>query len=350
MVQIIITERQLDAIKEKVISEDLINEAWYNTVMDVLGIFDPTPIVDIVNATSYFIQGDTLFGILTIVGAIPYAGDVVAKPVLGALKVGGPSVKALESAIKLAKNAPVGSAEYKAAQDILEKLSKDPGAIGIFLQKMGGSLGDKIIKTIDEIPMGPFKGMKNTIKTYFELLRGAGKRSVMFQKRAGVLAQRFKDDVGSVKDVELLKNYLTTRKIVNPATMSKPGFFTNVFFGGIPRLFRSPAQRRIRILMQSSKWWLGFLDYIGLGNWVGAEELVKQMGEENFNKKVEEYNQTPEAKEYFDEQFSDTSQGTSQQSDQPSQTSSQRNNVDLDPFAKFLKNLLIGQINPVPGI
>lgn len=350
MVQIIITERQLDAIKEKVISEDLINEAWYNTVMDVLGIFDPTPIIDIVNATSYFIQGDTLFGILTIVGAIPYAGDIVAKPVLGVLKVGGPSVKALESAIKLAKNAPVGSAEYKAAQEIIEKLAKEPGAVGTFLQKMGGSLGDKIIKTIDEIPLGPFKGMKNTIKSYFELLRNAGKKGTMFQKRAGVLAKGFQKGTASVKDVELLKKYLTSQKIVSPATMSKPGFFTNVFFGGIPRLFRSPAQRRIRILMQSSKWWLGFLDYIGLGNWVGAEELVKQMGEENFNKKVEEYNQTPEAKEYFDEQFSDTSQGTSQQSDQPSQTSSQRNNVDLDPFAKFLKNLLIGQINPVPGI
>jgi hypothetical protein len=132
--------------------------------------------------------------------------------------------------------------------------------------------------------------------------------------------------------------------------MSKPGFFTNVFFGGIPRFFRSPAQRRIRILMQSSKWWLGFLDYIGLGNWVGAEELVKQIGEENFMTKVEEYNQTPEAKEYFDEQFSDTSRGSSQQSNQNSQTSSQRNNVDLDPLAKFLKNILLGQINPIPGM
>jgi hypothetical protein len=351
MTEIIITERQLDIIKGKVISEDLINEAWYNTVMDILGIIDPTPVVDIINATSYFIQGDTLFGILTIVGAIPYAGDIVAKPVLGALKVGGPSVKALESAIKLAKNAPVGSAEYKAAQEILEKLTKEPGVIGTFLQKMGGSLGDKIIKTIDEIPMGPFKGMKNTIKTYFELLRGAGKKSVMFQKRAGVLKNRFKNNAGSVKDVELLKKYLVDRKIVNSANLSKPGFFTNVFFGGIPRLFRDPSQRRIRILMQSSKWWLGFLDYIGLGNWVGAEELVKQMGEENFAKKVEEYNQTPEAKENFDDQFSDSSQGQSQQqSSQTSQTGSPRNDVNLDPLAKFLKNMLLGQINPIPGI
>ena len=356
MAEIIITERQLQLIKEKTLSEytdengELINEAaWYNTVMDILGIIDPTPVVDIINATSYFIQGDTLFGILTIVGAIPYAGDLVAKPVLGALKIGGPSVKALESAIKMSKGAAVGSKEYKAAQETIERLAKEPGVIGSFLQKMGGGFGDKVIKTIDEIPAGPFKGMKNTIKSYFQLLGNAGKKGSMFQKRAGVLSKNFQKGTASVKDVELLKNYLTTQKVFNPATLTKPGFFTNVFFGGIPRLFRSPDQRRLRILMQSTKWWLGFLDYLGLGNWVGAEELAKKMGEENFNNKVEEYNQTPEAKQNFEDQFG--SEGTEgQTSNQQSTTSSTTTSSDVDPFAKWLRNLLMGQLNPVPGM
>jgi hypothetical protein len=356
MAEIIITERQLALIKVNTLSEhrdengELINEAaWYNTVMDVLGIFDPTPIIDIVNATSYFIQGDTLFGVLTIVGAIPYAGDVVAKPVLGALKVGGPSVKALESAIKLSRGAAVGSKEYKAATETIEQLAKQPGVIGTFLQKMGGSFGDKVIKTIDEIPAGPFKGMKNTIKSYFQLLSNAGKKGTMFQKRAGVLAKNFKKGTATVKDVELLKNYLKTQKVFNPATLTKPGFFTNVFFGGIPRLFRDPSQRRLRILMQSTKWWLGFLDYIGLGNWVGAEELVNKMGDENFMKKVDEYNQTPEAKQNFEDQFG--SEGTQgQTNNQQSTSSSTTSSPDLDPLAKFLRGLLTGQLNPIPGM
>jgi hypothetical protein len=356
MAEIIITERQLKLIKEKTLTEftdengELINEsAWYNTVMDILGIFDPTPIVDIINATSYFIQGDTLFGILTIVGAIPYAGDVVAKPVLGALKIGGPSVKALESAIKLSKGAAVGSKEYKAATETIEQLAKQPGVIGTFLQKMGGSFGDKVIKTIDEIPAGPFKGMKNTIKSYFQLLSNAGKKGTMFQKRAGVLARSFQKGTATVKDVELLKNYLKTQKVFNPATLTKPGFFTNVFFGGIPRLFRSPEQRRLRVLMQSTKWWLGFLDYIGLGNWVGAEELVKKMGEENFNQKVEEYNQTPDARQNFEDQFgSEGNEG--QTNNQQSTSSSSSSSPQLDPFAKLLRNLLTGQLNPIPGM
>jgi len=355
MAQFVITEDQLMVIKKSIIAEkkyenkDLIQERWYNTVMDVLGIFDPTPIIDIINSTSYFIQGDTLFGVLTLVSAVPYAGDLVAKPVLGALKIGGTSVKALESAIKLSKGAAVGSKEYKAATATIEKLAKEKGVIGSFLQKMGGSFGDKVIKTIDEIPTGPFKGMKNTIKSYFQLLNNAGKKGAMFQKRAGVLAKNFKNKTATVKDVELLKNYLKTQKVFNPATLTKPGFFTNVFFGGIPRLFRSPSQRRLRILMQSTKWWLGFLDYVGLGNWVGAEELAEKMGDENFTKKVEEYNQTPEAKQNFDDQFSPkrTVIKTDNQQSTSSSTSSEPN---LDPLAKFLRDTFTGKMNPIPGM
>ena len=37
---------------------------WYNTVGDIVGIFDPTGVVDIVNGISYWRQGDKLFAIL----------------------------------------------------------------------------------------------------------------------------------------------------------------------------------------------------------------------------------------------------------------------------------------------
>ena len=356
MAQFVFTEDQLIVIKKSIIAEkkyetkDLINEAqWYNTVMDVLGIIDPTPIIDIINSTSYFIQGDNLFGVLTIVSAIPIAGDIVAKPVLRALKIGGPSIKALDSAVKLSRGAAVGSKEYTAAAATIEKLAKEPGVIGNFLQKMGGSFGDKVIKTIDEIPAGPFKGMKNTIKSYFQLLSNAGKKSTMFQKRTGVLTRNFTKGTASVKDVELLKNYLKTQKVFNPATLTKPGFFTNVFFGGIPRLFRSPSQRRLRILMQSTKWWLGFLDYVGLGNWVGAEELAEKMGDENFTKKVEEYNQTPEAKQNFEDQFG-SDRTVSKTDNQQSTSSSTSSEPNLDPLAKFLRDTFTGKLNPIPGM
>jgi hypothetical protein len=44
---------------------NLIKEAeWYNLVGDILGIADPTGVVDVVNGISYFSQGDHLFGLL----------------------------------------------------------------------------------------------------------------------------------------------------------------------------------------------------------------------------------------------------------------------------------------------
>ena len=56
MSQIIITESQLTRLKSN-LNDGQLNEAWYNTVMDVVGLADPTGVVDIVNGISYFTQG-----------------------------------------------------------------------------------------------------------------------------------------------------------------------------------------------------------------------------------------------------------------------------------------------------
>jgi hypothetical protein len=71
------------------------------------------------------------------------------------------------------------------------------------------------------------------------------------------------------KKIPTIQKYLKDTKIFNLTDMSKPGFLTNTFFGGLPRLFRSPEGRGIKILMGKTKWWLGFLDYIGIGNFIG---------------------------------------------------------------------------------
>ena len=57
----------------------LINESkWYNTLMDLVGIVDPTGLVDIINGVSYWRQGDKLYAILSWVSAVPLLGDVIA--------------------------------------------------------------------------------------------------------------------------------------------------------------------------------------------------------------------------------------------------------------------------------
>jgi hypothetical protein len=88
---------------------------------------------------------------------------------------------------------------------------------------------------------------------------------------------------------------------------------------------------------------------------VGVEEISKKMGDKEFMKKLEEYQSTPQAKEYFDQEFPEGSQGQEPQPSQPSQpqntgTNSSSSGEVLDPLAKFLKNLLLGQLNPIPGV
>jgi hypothetical protein len=345
MSQIIITESQLTRLKSN-LNDGQLNEAWYNTVMDVVGLADPTGVVDIVNGISYFTQGETLFGILSIIAAVPYAGDVVAKPVMGAMKLGSASTKTLEAALKAVSRFPPGSPEYKAAIKSLDTLANSTGVVGKLLQS-ASSWAPKINRALDGIPLGPFKGMKNTLMDYFTLLGRAGAKSKGLQNRVKV-ALAAPTPANLQRNIPVIQNYLKTSKIFDPASLSKPGFMSQVFFGGIPRIFRSPEGRRLKILMQSTKWWLGFLDYIGLGNFVGPEEVIAQMGDPEFQRRLEQYQNTPEARRYFEEDFGQ-GQPVDQTKSQPSQDqSSSQSSAEIDPFAKFLRNLFMGQLNPLP--
>ena len=356
MAQFVITEDQLILIKQNLIAEKkqnegkVINEAWYNNVMDIVGIIDPTPITDTINAISYFSQGDTLFGVLSLVAAVPFfVGDAVAKPVMGAMKIGSKATKELDVALKLAKTNP------KAATEAISRLAKDPGPVGKFLQSAGGTGGwaNKVNDFLKEIPVGPFKGMKNTIMDYFTLLGRAGTKS----KRVGGLAKSLEADMLAgkvrVQDIQVFKDLIKAEKVFDVTALSKPGFLSQTFFGGIPRVFRSPEGRRLKIMMQQTKWWLGFLDYIGIGNWVGAEEVVKKLGSEaEMIKSMENYQKTPEAQQYYKESF----KGEESSIDPISSTadslkqSVSSDNVEGDPLAKFLRGLLTGKLNPIPGM
>lgn len=352
MTQIVITELQLLRLtKQNLVSEknnnkkDVINEAWYNNVMDVVGIFDPTPITDTINAVSYFSQGDNLFGVLSLVAALPFfVGDFVAKPVMGAMKIGSKATKELDVALKLAKTNP------KAATEIIERLAKDPGPVGKFLQSAGGNSGwaGKVNSFIGEFPAGPFKGLKNTIMDYFTLLGRAGTKSKGLSKSLNdVLAS---GKLVGIQDIQKIKDIMKAEKVFDVASLSKPGFLSQTFFGGIPRIFRSPEGRRIKIMMQQTKWWLGFLDYVGIGNWVGESEVIKKLGgPDQMVKTMEKYQKTPESKEYFKESFKEATDPIKSAVDTVKQQVSS-DNVKDDPIASMFRSLLGGKINPIPGL
>jgi len=291
----ILSETQLKFITEEIKSngKEIIQEAeWYNLVGDIVGIFDPTGAVDVINGISYFSQGDQLFGLLSIISAVPYAGDVVAKPVMGALKIGGAASKELKVALKLAE-----AGKTVEASATLAKLAKEPGVIGKFLQS-AKSWAPKVAEKVELLPGGVLKGFKKTILDYLKLLENAGAKSFKFQKYTGNLAKSMGYAVKPAENIKALQSLLKNEKIFTG--LAKRGPLANIFLGGAPRLF---GNRRMRILMRQTKWWLGFLDYIGVANFVGPDELVSKMSESNITEKMNQYNQTPEAKKYANEDF-----------------------------------------------
>lgn len=323
----------------------LLKEAWYNTLGDVVGIFDPTGVVDLVNGISYISQGETLFGFLSIISAVPYAGDAVAKPVMGALKLGAPSTKALKAVLKTAE---VGSpaAMAKASAD-LAKLAETGGITGTFVKGLE-YVGPKLKSIIERVPGGFMtSGLKNTILGWIELFAKAGKQGKLTQRAMGRLARRLprmSPAVAAKKLEDLSKAIKSTPGVFTGYRTTKGLFSWKTVFGGMPQLMG--RNKSVRALMRQSKWWLGFLDYLGLGNWVGPDELAEKLGgEDAMRQKMEEYNKTSEAEQNFQDEYGAEEP---QQNQSSSSTDNKSKSPDLDPLAKFLRNILTGQLNPLP--
>ena len=269
-------EKQLNEVIKKVKSNQL-NEAWYNTVLDIVGWLDPTGIADALNGVIYLTQGEYLFGFLSFVGAIPYAGDVVAKPIMYAIKAGKPSAKALNGVMKLSK-----AGKSKDAATELAKLSASGGLIGWFTKQMG-KLAPKLEELINAMPGGVLKGFKNTLLEWIDLFKKGATSSKAVRNQAADLATGIKGvNVGGAV-VRLSKKEQISR-LENLIQLSKqtPGMFSGyrtgnkilswkTFWGGMPQLMG--RNRSVRALMRKTKWYLGLLDFLGIANFVGPDEL-----------------------------------------------------------------------------
>ena len=339
--------------KEK---SNTVNEAWYNTVLDVVGWVDPTGIADALNGVIYLTQGEYLFGFLSMVAAIPYAGDVVAKPVIYALKLGKPSAKALNGVMKLSK---AGKSAEAATE--LAKLSASGGIIGTFVKGMG-KIGGKLEELIKAMPGGALKGFKNTILEWIQLFKGAG-RGAAVRAKAADLATKIKGiPAGSGAVLRLSKkDQIKNLDELIKLSKSTPGMFAGyrtgnklfswkTFWGGMPQLMG--RNRSVRALMRKTKWYLGLLDFLGIGNFVGPDELQQQLGDAKFEQSIANYNNTAEAQQYAQEDFGSEQQaqeflnrqnGSSQAA--PTQAASQpstepKAKPTLDPLSWLLQSSL----------
>lgn len=102
MANFIITKNQLEyiikeySIKGSKKNSRKINEGTVNTIASVLGILDPTGLIDFGNGLDLLRQGKYVQGLASLISAIPYIGDLVGKPVMFASKLGAPLNKILE--------------------------------------------------------------------------------------------------------------------------------------------------------------------------------------------------------------------------------------------------------------
>lgn len=274
----------------------LINESkWYNTALDVAGIFDPTGIIDFGNGISYWNQGDKLFAILSWISALPLFGDLIAKPVIGVLKTGG-------EAAKMFKTATLSGDAFKIARSA--ELTGGPIAK---LVKSSPSWGEKLVGLLyASVGKVPFlgKGLVQTIEEYIKLFSTASKEMKTGTEAAMKLASKEASTLTKLEREELLNQISKSGSFrgFRDYKAADPTFFNKWVRGGMPRLF---GNRSTRALMRRTKWYLGLLDFLGLGNFVGPEELENAIP--NLEQKVADYNQTSEAQKNIEQDFGDNS-------------------------------------------
>jgi len=265
----------------------LINESkWYNTLGDIVGIFDPTGLVDLVNGVSYWRQGDKLFAILSFISVLPYLGDIIAKPVVGVLKLGGDSVKAFKyaavggDAIKIAETAKV------AGGPIAKMVEKAP--------TWGSKLIEVLRTAVGKVPF--LRNIVNLIEEYIKLFTTAGKEMKVGAEIGKGLGVAEKESLKST--FKGFREYESGNKYFRYITKPDISLWKK-FVGGAPRLFGNAATRS---LMRRTKWYLGLLDWLGIANTkTDPDELMSQYPD--LSNRVGRYNQTDAAQHNWVEDF-----------------------------------------------
>ena len=284
---------------------------WYNTLGDVLGFFDPTGAVDIINGISYFMQGEKFYGFLSMVAAIPLA-DFFVKPIMG-LGKSSKLFKGMEGALKMVKTNPT-----KAASD-LAKISQQSSIAKKFINGVS-TWGKGLINVIDRLPGGKWLGLKQVIKDWVNVFVKAAEKNKSLYRWAERIAKNYQSDPKQIKKLmdymktttALGKNKFALSGLKGGLSAAKKQGVWRTIMGGMPRIW---GNRERRSLMNRTKFYAGLLDYLGITSFKNVEDVAKDMCEDEFNRKMGEYSQTPQAEQYlYDDLSGYDGDETSQQS------------------------------------
>lgn len=296
---------------------------WWNTVGDILGIFDPTGVVDLVNALDYIRQGDYFFGILSMISIIPYVGDAIAKPLIGVGKT-SKLMKGVDEALMMARKGDSLNAGLK-----LEEISKSSGLFASFIVSVP-KWGTKLKDGINALPGQKITGgLRRVLNDWIDLFINVAKKRTGSKVAVGKVADKVAfaplkaDDAVKLID-ELKKAVKTDAKIFKNFKPNDPSFMSKYFWPGFSFNILG-RNRQLAGLMRRTKFYTGFLDFLGIGNFVGPEELGKKFNKNKLDQKFKEYTKTKGAQENWTEDFSDVhetkqNEPTKERSEEPSST------------------------------
>ena len=99
--------------------------------------------------------------------------------------------------------------------------------------------------------------------------------------------------------------------------------------------------------MRKSKWWLGFLDYVNVANFVGPEEFKKKVGDAEFEKMMAEYQKSPQAQKNFADEYGANETSSNITTGSPSVSPS---STGGDSIQQMVTNMFMSKLNPIPGM
>jgi len=276
-----------------------LNEAkWYNTLMDIVGVFDPSGAVDAINAISYFNQGDYIFAIMSLISVFPYIGDAIAKPIIGILKYGKGAAKLIRGAKTSTQWGKLG-AKFSIIRKLINQIAE---------------IGPKLIAMIERIPGG--KRFTKVVREWVEMLKKAKQaKATMVVDKTGKLTSA---EVRVFRDYGIDQNWSTLWKI-----WKRGGFKKN---------------RQLSRLLRKTKFYMAFLDFIDFtgtfdpyGN--SSEDLAK-LENGDFDEDFEKYMKTPEAQAAWNSEMSQIPDQPVQQTSQPqaAATATPKSTISQDPF------------------
>jgi Sec-independent protein translocase protein TatA len=151
---------------------------------------------------------------------------------------------------------------------------------------------EPLARGVKKVPgVGP--GLVKGVEDYIKLFKDAAKQmDTAAQTAISLTAKGAKNP--------LTKAEANTLKDALKQSSQFRGFRDYTGKGGIPAgIGRLWGNRGTRGLMRRTKWYLGLLDFLGIGNFVGPEELEQNV--DNLDKKVEEYSKTEQSQKLWDE-------------------------------------------------